>query len=55
MFQGYEDAINGAFGVGNDAVFHAETAIQFLKQWYDIDLSFKLRMAVHYGYEVLIY
>lgn len=48
--EGYKDAINGAYGVANDAMFYGELAFTFLKEKYNIiALPHKPRLVVHYG------
>ena len=51
--QGYNDSVNGAFGVANDAFFYGDNLSRFFKEWYDFDVG-KLDLIVHYGYAMNI-
>jgi hypothetical protein len=50
LLQGYSDAINGAFGVANDAFYYGDASGRMYQDWYGVQaLTFQPRFLVHYG------
>lgn len=50
-FNGYQDSINGGYGIANDAMYYGEICGQFFQENFGFRaLDYKPRLVVHFGY-----